>query len=252
VAPDVATLLVKGAPTIFTDFDRNNTTTISNINSAGSAALVTLSNAVTTTATRLAAHVAPNIQSAPIKQYAAEMVNNVETGNVIETVTSNRLLTGGTSGYTASGNTLSFGYGFTLKTVDQMVTKTPAGAPVTRPKMVLEAVDIPGAQNISQGDKVFVGLGGDPTKVLANVVDVIRYTQEEDAALNANNTLTGKPKAVILDQAISSQAVSSIEVIKQPSFNVIPFSVNSNDRTLVQSFKPSATYPTIKGSGVSE
>lgn len=239
VPSDAASLLIKDAPAIFTDFNVNNTTTISNITSSG---LVTLSAPVTTTATILPSFVAPNNPSPFIKTYVAvkDQQGN-DTTQVIETVTTNRLFTGGTSGFTATGDTLSFGYGFNLKTVDEAVAQPPGQAPVMKPKMVLEAVDIPGAQNLSQGDKVFIGVAGEPAQVLANVLDVIRFTPEEDAALNANNSLTGKPKAVILDRPVSP-LVTSIEVIKQPTFNVIPFAVNNSDRTLVQSYKPAATY----------
>lgn len=73
-------------------------------------------------------------------------------------------------------------------------------------------------------------------------MEVIRFTQQEDAALNANLSLVGKVKAVVLDQSLASNVVSSIEVVPAPAFNAVPFLVNSSNRAEVQTFKPSTTY----------
>lgn len=240
VSSDAVALLAQNSPVIFADFNGSNTSTIQSINSAG---LVTLSSTVTTAAVKLNSYSAPSIDSALIKTYTAiKDSNNQDTGGVIETITNNRLKTGGTSGYQVNGNTLSLNYGFSLVTVDEIVAQPSGQTPVMKPKMSLKAVEIPGVDKFKQGDKVFVGLGANNQPLAANVVDVIRYTREEDTALNANFSLVGKVKAVVLDQTIASNLVTSIEVVPAPGFNAVPFAVNNSNRTVVQTFKPSATY----------
>lgn len=240
VSSDFASLLAEKSPVVFADFNGSNTSTIESINSAG---LVTLSSPVSTAALRLNSHVAPSIESAPIKIYTAiKDANNQDTGAFTETITTNRLKSGGTSGYQMSGNTLNINYGFSLVSVDEIVAQPPGQAPVMKPKMSLKAVDIPGVDNFKQGDKVFVGVGANNQPLAANVVDVIRFTREDDIALNANFSLVGKVKAVVLDQNIAPNLVTSIEVVPAPAFNAVPFAVNNSNRAEVQTFKPSATY----------
>jgi fibronectin-binding autotransporter adhesin len=212
VSNDFASFLAKDAPATFSNFN-DATTTIQDVNSG----VVRFASPVTTQAITIGGYVAPTD-------------TNINT---------NPLGTGGTSGFKVVGGTLTIEYGFDSQTVQQTNPNDPQNPTSVNVRKVRE---IPGALEINQGDKIFIGLTGDPTAVLATIVDVVRYTAEEDAALNANNSLVGKPKAFVLDVTPSSSGVTSLEVIKQPIFSVVPFAVNSGNRKVINTYKSSATY----------
>lgn len=212
VSSDFASFLAKDAPATFSNFN-DVTTTIQDVSSG----VVRFAQPVAAKAITIGGYVAPTD-------------TNINT---------NPLGTGGTSGFKVVGGTLTIQYGFDSQTIQKTNPNDPQN-PTS--ELVRKTREIPGALEINQGDKIFIGLSGDPTAVLATIVDVVRYTSEEDAALNANNSLVGKPKAFVLDVTPSSTGVTSLEVIKQPIFNVVPFAVNSVNRKVVNTYKSSATY----------
>lgn len=237
VSKDVATMVLKDSPVIFTDYN-GSSSTVQSVNSAG---LVKLATPVTTTAMSFSEYVAP-------KTTTTEYIPNTQT-------VKQSVVTGGSSGFfVSSGGTLNVGYGFDLGTMQKSTGQTnSSGVPITENVYIRTVKEIPGANDIKPGDKVFIGLSGDPTALTAKVTDVIRYTSEDDLQANANNTLVGKPKAFVLDVPLPTTSgqspVTSIEVIKEPTFNVVPFAVSSTNRKIIDTFKPSATY--VKGMAVS-
>lgn len=243
VSRDVASMILRNAPAVFTDYG-NVATKIENVNTAG---LVTFTDEVTATAIKFNNYVAPTVTNS---------VTYTKTTNQVDEQVTVTVQTGGTSGFFVnSGGTINIDYGFTYDTmqVDTGRVNPQYGQPISATIPTRKVIDIPGANDVNKGDKVFVGLSNDPTAMVANIVDVIRYTAEDDLAANANNTLVGKPKAIVLDVALpttsGSSAVTSIEVIKEPTFNLVPFAVNSSDRKKIDTFKQQATY--VPGMSVS-
>lgn len=212
VSNDFASFLAKDAPATFSNFN-DATTTILDVNSG---------------VVRFASPVAA--RAVTFSSYVPPADTNIQT---------NPLGTGGTSGFKVVGGTLTIEYGFDSQTI-QVANPNDPQNPTTA--TVRKTREIAGALEINQGDKIFIGLSNDPTAVLATIVDVVRYTAEEDAALNANNSLVGKPKAFVLDVTPASTGVTSLEVIKQPIFSVVPFAVNSGNRKVIDTYKSSATY----------
>lgn len=211
VSGDTAALLAKGASASFGNYG-GASTTIDKIASG----VVEFKTAVAATATAIGSYVAPPA--------------TISNGNQ---QTANTLGVGGTSGFAVDSGTLKLNYAYSAVTLSKEDPLNPGSMIQVAGK---KTVEIPGATTINQGDRVFIGVNGNPTAIAATVVDVVRYTDEDDAAAGANSTLVGKPKALVLDQALPSGVVASVEVIKQPTFNVVPFSVDSTDRTKVNTF----------------
>ena len=230
VSKDIVSMVMKDAPVVFSDYN-SATSTVGNVNSAG---LVTLGSAVTTTAVKFGTYTAPATTST---------LYYPNSQNVKQSV-----VTGGNSGfYVSNSGTLNLDYGFALDTQPKSTGQTGSnGVPITEDVYIRKVIEIPGASAIKAGDKVFVGLSNDPTAMVAKITDVIRYTAEDDLAANANNTLVGKPKAFVLDVNLPTTSgqslVTSIEVIKEPTFNVVPFAVDSNNKKILNTFKPATTY----------
>lgn len=218
VSSDFASFLATNAPATFTNFN-NATARIEGVNSG----VVKFAAPVAARAVTIGTFTAPSVIDTLIP--------------LLEQPDSLRV--GGTSGFKVVDGTLTLDYGFAAQTVQKSNPNDPQN-PLSA--QVRKTVEIPGALEINQGDKIFIGTAGNPTAVLATIKDVIRYTTEEDAAANANNSLVGKPKAFVLDVPVPSTGVVSLEVIKQPIFNVVPFAVNSSNRRIVDTYKPSSTY----------
>lgn len=228
LSKELASVVLKGAPVSFSDYNGAQTT-VTNVNSSG---IVSLANPVNAGHVKLEQHVAPSTTT-------TEFIGN--TQNIKQQV-----VTGGTSGFTVgNGVTLDLNYGFEFGTIKRSTGQTDGqGIPVTENVYVRKAIEIQGAASLNPGDTVFIiGSNGQPLSTRAKVTDVVRFTSEEDAAANAGNSLVGKPKAIVLDTILpSGSLISSVEVVNEPTFDVVPFAVNSGNRKLINTFKPGVTY----------
>ena len=229
IPKNVAPAVLKDAPIVFSN-SNVLTSAVGGVNSEG---IVSFTTPLSAAPLSLSQYVAPSTTTTRLDPNNNQIIKE-------------QVVTGGTTGFTVSNSvTLSINYGFDLGTMQKSTGQVNGqGIPITEEVYIRKAKEIPGANGLNAGDKVFViGTSGLPMSTVARVVEVVRYTTEDDVQAKANNTLVGKPKALVLDTDLPiGSVVSSIEVIKEPNFDLVPFAVNPSNRNVVTTFKPSATY----------
>jgi len=131
----------------------------------------------------------------------------------------------GQSGYTLSNGTVTLNYAFTLQAFQQKNSTNGNNTYLTYSR---KSVDLPALSNVNVGDKLVTGT---TTPQLATITEVVRYTQDEDAALYAGGTLMGKVKSFTLDRAIVGTP-TFVDVMPAPTFKALAFTASGADVTV--------------------
>lgn len=221
---DTATVLKPGYVAAFDNY--GTSVAIGNINGG----TIQLNSAVTAVAKSLptyqstAFNVSPETYNSQIETAYARNTDGDSNNNMIwPTVPA--VDQAGQSGYTLSNGTVTLNYAFTLKAFQQKNSSNGNNTYITYSR---RAVDLPELSNVNVGDKLVTGT---TTPQLSTITEVVRYTQAEDAALDAGGSLMGKVKSFTLDRAIVGTP-AFVDVMPAPTFKALAFTANGANVTV--------------------
>lgn len=187
---------------------------------------VTLAAPVTAVVKSLPTYQATQFDTSPetYNTQARDLYNLAVANNTNYNAPTAPVATGGQSGYTLSNGTVTLNYAYTL-TAFQQKNNSGNNTYLTYSRKAVEIADL---SNVNVGDKLVTGT---TTPQLSTITEVVRYTQAEDTALNANGSLLGKVKSFTLDRAIQGTP-AFVDVMLAPTFKALAFTANGANVTV--------------------